>query len=169
VTDLTPTFLDYAKVSHPTTYNGHPVHPLMGKSIRPLLNGTADRIHGINEAIGSEMFNSSALFMDDWVAVSDGAHPTGKWQLYNIVNDPAENNNVADQHPDVVQKMAAAYQNYSKDVGIVIPRGQLFAFQVAHLTPSLDQPQTIQMVGILPEQLKIVKELLTNGTFAAES
>ena len=29
----------------------------------------------------------------------DGSHPTGKWQLYDIINDPAQNNNVADKHP----------------------------------------------------------------------
>ena len=65
--------------------------------------------------------------------------------------------------------MIAAYQNYSKDVGIVIPRGATFAFQASHLTPSLSQPQTIQMYGVLPQELAIAKELLTNGTFAAES
>jgi hypothetical protein len=91
--------------------------------------------------------------MGDWVAIWDGAHPTGKWQLYHIVNDPAQNNNVADQNPALLQKMIAAYQNYSKDVGIVIPRGAIFAFQASHLTPSLSQSQTIQMYGVLPQEL----------------
>ena len=61
VTDITPTILDYAKVSPSgTTYKGHGVHPIMGKSIKPLLDGAVDRVHGINEPIGSEMFNSTA-------------------------------------------------------------------------------------------------------------
>ena len=42
LTDITPTFLDYAQVSHPgSTYNGTEVHPIMGKSMRPILNGSA--------------------------------------------------------------------------------------------------------------------------------
>jgi arylsulfatase len=168
VTDLTPTFLDYAKVSHPTTYDGHAVYPMMGKSMKTLLEGKADRVHDINETISSELFNNSAVFMGDWAAIWDQSHPTGKWQLYNIAKDPGENKNVADQYPALVQKMASAYEKYSKDVGIVIPRGSVFAFQASHIYPPPDRPQTIYLFAIQPPELKIVKELLTNGTFVSE-
>jgi arylsulfatase len=169
VTDMTPTFLDFAKVSPPgPTYKGHEVHPIMGKSIKPLLDGTVDRVHAINEPSGTEMFNSTGLYMDDWEAIWDGAHPTGKWQLYNIVKDAAQNNNVADQNLALIQKMIAAYQNYSKNVGIVIPRGEQFAFQVSHFTPALNEPQTVVMYFILPEELVTAKALLQNGTFSLE-
>ena len=40
VTDITPTILEFANVSHPSTYQGHDVHAMMGKSLKPLLNGT---------------------------------------------------------------------------------------------------------------------------------
>ena len=47
LTDLTPTILDYANVPQAgSTYEGREVHPIMGKSIRPLLNGSAEVIHG---------------------------------------------------------------------------------------------------------------------------
>jgi arylsulfatase A-like enzyme len=140
----------------------------MGKSIKPLLNGTVDRVHGQEEPIGMEMFNSTGLYMGDWVAIWDGAHPTGKWQLYNFVNDPGQNNNVADQNQDLLQRMIAAYQNYSKEVGIVIPRGEQFAFQVSHMIPPLNQNQTVQLNFILPEQLKAAIELVANGTFSLD-
>jgi arylsulfatase len=171
VTDMTPTILDYAKVSQPpagSTYKGNQTHPIMGKSIKPLLNGTVDRVHGLEEPIGVEMFNSSALFMGDWVAIWDGAHPTGKWQLYNYVNDPAQNNNLADQNPDQLQKMVSAYQEYSKEVGIIIPRGSLFALQVSHLTPSLNQNQTVNLAMLLPEQAINALAQVANGTYAAD-
>jgi hypothetical protein len=106
--------------------------------------------------------------MGDWVAIYDGAHPTGKWQLYNIVKDPAQNNNVADQNPALLHKMIAAYQNFSKNVGIVIPRGEMFAFRVSHVTPPLNQTQTINMEYILPDMLAVAKHfapLLQNDTF----
>jgi arylsulfatase len=169
VTDMTPTFLDYAKVPQPgATYRGHEVHPIMGKSFKPLIDGVVDRIHPMNEPIGTEMFNATGLYMGDWEIVSD-AHTGGKWELYNIVNDPAQNNNVADQNPAPLQKMISAYQNYSKNVGIVIPRGALFAFQAKHITPAFNEPQTVQMGFILPQQLAIAKSLVQNGTFAAVS
>ena len=50
----------------------------------------------------------------------------GKWQLINITSDPTEINNLADQHPDIMQKMISAYDTYAKEVGVVIPRGQTF-------------------------------------------
>src|SRR6476659_2069757 len=40
VTDITPTILEMTNVSHPSTYNGTEVHPIMGKSLVPLLKGT---------------------------------------------------------------------------------------------------------------------------------
>lgn len=170
VTDLTPTFLDFAKVSPAgDTYKGHEVHPIMGKSIKPLLTGTADRIHGLDEAVGTEMFNSTGLYMGDWVAVRSGSNPANQWELYNFMNDPGQNNNIAGENPTLLQKMVSAYENYSKVVGIVIPRGELFAKQVAHLTPSFNDTQTVQMGFILPEQLAIAKELVRNGTFAGEA
>jgi len=169
VTDMTPTFLDYAQVSHPgSAYKGNEVHPIMGKSMKPLIEGAVDSIHQPDEPIGTEMFNSTGLYMGDWEIVKD-AHTDGKWELYNISNDPAQNNNVADENPDLVQKMSSAYQNYSENVGIVIPRGALFAFQAKHITPAFNEPQTVQMGFILPEQLAIARELLQNGTFAAEA
>jgi hypothetical protein len=129
-----------------------------------------NRVHGVDEPIGTEMFNSTGLYMGDWKAVYYGAHPTGKWQLYNIVNDPAQNNNVANQHTDLLQKMIAAYQNYSKQVGIVIPRGAAFVFQVfrvSHITPSLNQTQTVNLDDIIPqralEKAKLIKTIIALG------
>ena len=59
----------------------------MGKSFKPLIEGTADRIHGINEPIGSELFNKSSVYMGDWKAVNAGKQSDDKWDLYNIVKD----------------------------------------------------------------------------------
>jgi arylsulfatase len=169
VTDMTPTFLDYAQVPQPgSTYKGHEVHPIMGKSFKPLIEGAVNVVHPTNEAIGTEMFNATGLYMGDYEIIRD-AHTDGKWELYNNLKDPAQNNNIANQNPELVQKMSDAYQNYSKNVGIVIPRGALFAFQAKFITPAFNQPQTVQMGYILPEQLAIAKELVQNGTFAAEA
>jgi len=169
VTDITPTLLDYAKVPQPgLVYKGHPIHPIMGKSFKPLIEGTVYKIHSADEPIGTELFNKSSVYMGDWKAVYAGKQSGDKWELYNIVKDPAENKNAADQNPALLQKMIAAYQKYSKDVGVVIPRGPLFAFQSAHLFPSFNETQTVRMGFILPEQLAIVKKLIQNGTFALD-
>ena len=63
---MTPTFLEYANVSHPgSEYNGRQVSPLMGKSIKPLLEGSVERIHTDDEIISAEMFGNGLALMGD--------------------------------------------------------------------------------------------------------
>jgi hypothetical protein len=61
-----------------------------------------------------------------------------------------EINNVADQHPDIMQKLINAYDTYAKDVGVVIPRGQTFE-SLASVSPPINQSQvTITSADITP-------------------
>jgi hypothetical protein len=64
--------------------------------------------------------------------------------------------------------MIVGYQNYFKEVGIVIPRGEQFAFEISHITPPMNQNQTVQLDFILPEQAKAAIELVANGTFSLD-
>src|SRR5215208_6583138 len=89
VTDITPTMLELANVSHTTSYQGHDVNAMMGKSLKPLLDGTVEVVHPSDEAIGGEMFNNTSVRMGDWKATSYGAPP--QWKLYNLTNDLGEN------------------------------------------------------------------------------
>lgn len=153
VTDLTPTFLEYAGVQHPgTSYNGHEVHQIMGKSLKALFNGTADRVYGETDIVADEMFNNSAVWMGDWKAIRhDPPIGDGKWQLHNLANDPTEIVDVADQHPDILQKLTSAYDTYEQDVGIVIPRGQTYDEALASASPPINQSQvTITSADITP-------------------
>ena len=46
VNDMTPTFLNMQESNHPgSTYNGHAVHAIMGKSLKPLLDGKVEIVH----------------------------------------------------------------------------------------------------------------------------
>jgi hypothetical protein len=61
---MTPTFLGYAQAPQPgATYKGHEVHVIMGKSIKPLIEGAVDRVHATNQPTSTEMFNSTGLYM----------------------------------------------------------------------------------------------------------
>lgn len=131
VNDMTPTFLEYAGVHHPgSTYNGHPVHAIMGKSIKSLLDGKIQVVHPDDEPIAQEMFNNTVVFMGDWKAVKNGP-PTsdGKWHLFNITADIGENTDLASQHPEILAKLMSDYDKFAKDVGVIVPSGQAEAFQ----------------------------------------
>ncbi|HET6716233.1 MAG TPA: hypothetical protein VFG90_03825, partial [Nitrososphaeraceae archaeon] len=123
VRDMTPTFLEYAGIELPgTTYKGNTAYPIMGKSLKPLFDGHISNVYDDNEIIAQELFNNSAVFMGQWKAVKN-APPLGtdNWQLFNLTSDVGENHDLARQHPDILQKLVSAYDEYSKEVGIVIP------------------------------------------------
>jgi arylsulfatase A-like enzyme len=131
VNDMTPTMLDYAGVQQPgSTYNGHPVHAIMGKSLKPLLEGKVEKVYGDDVPVAQEMFNNTAVWMGDWKAVRN-FQPVGdgKWHLFNITNDIGENTDLASQHPEILKKLISDYDKYAKDVGVVVPTATIEAFQ----------------------------------------
>ena len=148
VTDITPTILELAGVSHPSTYQGHDVHAVMGKSLNPLLNGTMEKIHPDDEAIAGEMFNNTSVRMGDWKATSYGYPP--QWKLYNLATDLGENTDLASKHPDILEKLITAYDNYAQEVGVVIPRGEKFEQTAKNNFPPITQDdiQTIELANM---------------------
>jgi arylsulfatase A-like enzyme len=146
VTDFTPTFLELAGVSHPSTYNGTEVHALMGKSIKPLLDGTANVVHPANETIPAEMFNTTVVRMGDWKGIHQASDKSGVWHLYNLATDLGENTDVAEQNPDIMNKLISAYDKYAQDVGIVIPRSGPFATLFPPITAN--NTQTINLTNM---------------------
>jgi arylsulfatase A-like enzyme len=131
VNDMTPTFLDYASVQSPSSiYKGHPVHAIMGKSLKPLLEGKVEKVYGDDVPVAQEMFNNTAVWMGDWKAVRN-FQPVGdgKWHLFNITNDIGENTDLASQHPEILKKLISDYDKYAKDVGVVVPTATIEAFQ----------------------------------------
>jgi hypothetical protein len=76
--------------------------------------------------------------MGDWRGLHEVTDKQGVWRLYNLANDPGENINVADQHPDIVQNMKTTYAKFGKDAGVVVPTTGNFA----HLFPAVTTNNT---------------------------
>ena len=97
------------------------------------------------------------------MATIDESHTPGKWQLFNIVNDPGQNNDLAAKQPEQLQKMIADYQKYAQKVGVVIPIGQNAEVQYSHIYPPLNQSQTIHLDEIFPPFKPPVKTLASQA------
>ena len=124
VSDMTPTFLEYANATHPgSEYKGKQVSPMMGKSIKPLLENTVKEIHLDDEIISAEMFGNRAVFMGDWKA-RNNIFPIGdgQWKLFNIKQDIREATDLSKEHPDILEKMVSVYDKYAQNVGIIEPK-----------------------------------------------
>ena len=116
VNDIVPTLLAVAGVApHTGTYQGHPVEPLTGSNLLPLLQGKAQQVHPDEQPIGYELSGSSALFKGDYklVRVLQGVGD-GQWHLYNIQSDPGETKDLQATMPARFDAMRADYDAYAK-------------------------------------------------------
>lgn len=129
VTDMTPTFLEYAGVQHPgDTYQGRSIHPLMGKSIMPLLEGAVQQVHSDDEVLSQELFGNIAVYMGEWKALKQVfPEGIGEWRLFNLAQDITEDlrSDLSKQYPDVLKKMVSSYESYANEIGIIPPQFDL--------------------------------------------
>jgi len=62
--------------------------------------------------LGWETSGSRALRKGDWKILNNPRpYGTEEWQLYNVVEDWAERNDLADAHPEIVEELASIYEN----------------------------------------------------------
>ena len=120
--DLLPTIAELCGIANPPTL------PLDGRSLVPLLTGKArdwpDRMIFARSAGWRRMASYRDPVITDlqpyagtvrtqrWRAVNQG----DGWQLYDMLNDPSQQRDVADDQPDTVQRLAAAYERWFADV-----------------------------------------------------
>ncbi len=115
VTDLMPTILELAGTTYPKQYKGNVIHPHIGKSLIPLLNGSLASVHS-NDGRGWELFEMKAYIKGNWkilrLPIPMG---TGAWQLYDIDKDPAETTDLSAQFPDIKKNLISEWNKYAKD------------------------------------------------------
>ena len=121
VTDVMPTVLELADVQHPgTSYQGRTIEPMIGVPFTPLLNGQS--LANPARTVSAELFGKRVVRSGEWKLTHMPApYGSGDWQLFNVADDPAEANDVASLHPDVVVKLKAHWEAYARDNNVIIP------------------------------------------------
>ncbi|MDF9826136.1 arylsulfatase A-like enzyme [Ereboglobus sp. PH5-10] len=109
IIDLAATCVDLAGAKYPAKRGDTALTPLAGVSLRPLFTGaqTLQR----PAPIFWEHEGNRAVRDGDWKLVAKGSD--GPWELYNIAADRAELNNLAAQHKDIANRLAAAWENWA--------------------------------------------------------
>lgn len=108
-TDVVPTILDLCGIEHNATL------AFEGKSIKPLLrkpsSGWEDRII-ITDTQRKEFLTKwkDASIMNNQYRLIKGE------ELYNIKEDPGQKTDIANQNPDIVKQLRAAYESWWKRV-----------------------------------------------------
>ncbi len=114
--DILPTLIEVADAEYPTTFNGTNITPVEGTSLLPVMRGA----NAPPRTIGFDHQAAHAWRDGDWKAVYSKRMPNElKWELYNLADDRCETNDLAEQYPERVEAMAAAWQTWAERVGVV--------------------------------------------------
>ncbi len=121
VTDLMPTILELTGVDYPATFKGRKIEPMCGRSMAPLLDGTKKAIYKDTEFVGGEMNGDKWMRQGDLKAVMvSRPYGTDQWQLFNVAKDPGEAKDLSKSMPDKLNELRAAWDDYAKEVGVVL-------------------------------------------------
>jgi arylsulfatase A-like enzyme len=122
VMDLLPTFLALAGTEHPgTTYRGQEVEPVKGRSLLPMLTGTIAEVHPAEEVTGWELYGHRGVRQGEWKIVWDQAVPAEqrRWQLFNIAEDPFEQNDLSASMPEKFAGMLTLWDQYAAESRVI--------------------------------------------------
>ena len=104
---------------------------VQGRSIVPVLTGARNSIREPGDFMGWELFGKQAIRQGDWkilfvpsIPSRDARLPAlkpGQWQLYNLAEDPAEMNDLAEANPKKLQEMLALWERYTTENNFIYP------------------------------------------------
>jgi arylsulfatase len=104
--------LEIAGTTYPAELGTRKLPSLPGQSLSKALAG--ERIGP--RTLGWEHEGNRAIRVGDWKLVAEFRGP---WELYNLAEDRSETNNLAANEPERVKELAAAWQSWADQVGVV--------------------------------------------------
>lgn len=112
VSDITPTFLDYAGVDYDAS-------DFYGRSLKPMLKGESEQVYGDHDSFVFEVSGTAALYRGNWKLTKiPEPNGDGNWHLYDMSTDPGETLDVSSENPELFASMIEEYQAYADEVGI---------------------------------------------------
>lgn len=106
-----------------------------------------------------ELFGHRAVVSDNWKATNMRSPlGNGKWELYDLKEDPSEMNNLAERYPEKLQELVAFYDVYQSRAGVILPDPPIAVSMGDLFTTECDWfcELSVSMVDILIELLTMI-------------
>ncbi|TDF97480.1 arylsulfatase [Paenibacillus piri] len=110
--DIMATVLELTGTDYPTWYQGHAILPLEGRSMASLLAGDIEQ----DRELYWEHEGNAAVRSGTWKLVKRYPQP---WELYDMVADRTEMNDVSAEYPEVVKQLSGKYEKWALRCGVV--------------------------------------------------
>lgn len=111
LTDVMATLLEITGAQYPRVYNGNEIWPLEGQSMNALF--ALDSYE--REPLFWEHEGNAAIRIGKWKLVRK--YPDD-WELFDMMEDRTELNDLSRQYPDVVNDMSTQYETWAKRCGV---------------------------------------------------
>ena len=120
VMDLAPTFLQIAGATYPDDGS---VAPMLGESMQDFLAGNSDAIHDDNYVTVLSHKGRAFVRKAAWkIVTTEFPFDESKFELYDVVADPGEIHNLADDEPEKFAELLEIWRVERRKLGIVLPQ-----------------------------------------------
>jgi arylsulfatase len=152
--DIAPTILELAGIQHPATYKGREIEPMQGKSWVGMLEGDTQSPRTSDDWLGWELFGNRAIRQGDW-KITWLYEPLGTedWQLFNLAEDPGEQQDLSDNLPAKRQELIALWDEYVKTNGVILGERSPFeqaSKQLPNRVPEADNYPPVRGLEAMP-------------------
>ncbi len=115
--DVAPTILDITGTEAPNgRFQGRAVVPITGRSFWGRAQGGSGAVYGPSDPVGSELHGHRALVRGDWKILMPAS--SGQWELFNLLEDPGETTDLADDQPERLADLVGAWERFAADNGV---------------------------------------------------
>lgn len=130
VIDIMPTLVEIAGAEYPDRFRGNDILLMEGVSLNPIFQtgSMPEREwlfweHEGNRAVRKSRWKLLSRYKYDFEFYERWGFPIApresEWELYDMVNDRTELQDVADQHPEIVEELKTAFQEWAERVGVL--------------------------------------------------